>query len=149
MKFIKLYEWFAGTQSDFTQHFQHDETLYSQARNFWNQLDGIMIWVAIAMLTIGIGMACIYYKPFNNLPGRHYTIKYWSLFLCLTVIVTGIVTYILEHWLCEPRLYGANGVELRIASVNALYSVVVYLFTSLLWCLSPTNTNAYTWFKRA
>lgn len=150
MNLIKLYEWLTGTQSQFTKPFQHDEVLYNQARLFWTQLDGTMVWIVMVMLIISIGMAYIYYKPFNNMPGRHYTFKYWALFLFLTSIASGIITYILEYYLCKPRLFGANSVEVCIAVANALYSIVIFIVTSLAWCkFYPTSTNAYTWFKRA
>lgn len=150
MNWIKLYEWLAGTQNQFTQPFQHDEVLYNQARLFWTQLDGIIIWIVFAMLVISIGSAYIYYKPFNNMPGRHYALKYWVMFLIMTAFASGIITYILEYYLCKPRLYGANGIEIRIALANTLYSFVVFIITSLAWCkFYPTSTNAYTWFKRA
>jgi len=147
MKLLKIYSWFAGTMNDFTAPFREDETLYNQATAFWRKLDNGSISFVIAMLAIGIILTYCYYGPFNNLPGRRYTPKWWGIMCGVTVVVTFFVTLILEYIAAKPTMQGAWSVEIKVALCNAIYAGVIYFFSSVIVCQSSIKTNAYKLFK--
>ena len=133
--------------ADFTKPFQNNETLYSQARAFWNKLEASSILIVALFILLGIAMACVYYKPFNDKPGRHYKPKYWVYFLLATFVLTLLVTLGCEYAIAQPKLDGAFVLELKTAFANAIYSSVVYLFVSWIWCQFNLPTNAYRLIK--
>lgn len=146
MNLIKFYGWIAGSMSDFTKPFQENEQLYNQAKAFWRHLDGFMPMVFIVFVLAGIVSAYCYYKRFNDKPGRHYRPRYWVFFLLASVLATFAVTLGLECFVAKPTLDGAFWLEVRIAFGNALYAMVVYFLTSVVWC-NALPTNAYRLFK--
>ena len=147
MKLLKLYQWITGTMADFTKPFQDNDALYKQAQAFWKQLDvSSIIFVAIFLL-LGIVMASIYYKPFNDKPGRHYKPKYWIYFLLTTFVLTLLVTLGCECAIAQPKLDGSFVLELKIAVANAIYSSFIYIFVSWIWCQFNLPTNAYRLIK--
>lgn len=140
MKLIKLYQWIAGSQSDFTKQFQNNELLFNQARSFWNKLDGSILFVLISMLVVSIGVAIWYYTYYNNIPGRHYKFKYWLLSLASTFILVLASSFAIEYILFEPKLPGSGTLEFLIALCNAIYGVISYFIISVFWCnFLPTN----------
>ena len=42
MKLLKLYQWIAGKMTDFICQFQNNDSLYQQAKAFWNNLEDII-----------------------------------------------------------------------------------------------------------
>lgn len=146
MKLLSFYEWLAGSENDFLQQFQNNENLYVQAQTFWSQLDGTMVFIFGAMVVIGLLGVSIYYGPYNNVPGRHYKVRHWLLFLGITFGLTLIVSGGIEHLICEPELDGASALEWRVALANALYAGIFYCIVSLIWC-NFLPTNAYRWLK--
>jgi len=146
MKLLKYYKWIAGSMSDFANQFHDNTQLYSQARSFWQQLEAHSFTLPIIILVLGIGFAAFYYKPYNDLPHRHYKPRYWLLFLLITFIITFLVTWGFEYYAVHPRLKGANWLEVKIAIGNAIYTCIVYLLVSIVWC-NWLPTNAYRIFK--
>lgn len=146
MKLLPLYKWIAGSQNDFTRQFQDNEHLFNQARSFWNNLDGSLWVVVIAILVLGIGVAAYYYTTYNNSPGRHYKPLKWFYFLIATFVITLIVSYGIQHFICEPKLNGASTLEFMVAVGSSLYACIVYFITSVIWC-NMLPTNAYRIFK--
>lgn len=146
MKLLKLYEWIAGKMTDFLSQFQNNESLYQQARVFWNKLEGISTLLLFIFLVLGVLLAFFYYKPYNNRPGRHYTPAHWLFFLLVTFIAGFAVTYGVEYLMVPPRLNGAWKLEFMIALGNAIYASAVYFIVSVLWC-NFLPTNAYRLFK--
>ena len=147
MKTLKFYEWIAGNMSDFARPFQNNETLANQAKNFWRSLENFSIVSVLVFILIAAVIAVLYYKPFNNSPGRHYHPKYWFLFWAISIIATFIITLGLEYAFCKPVLSGAFLLETKIALGNAIYTALLYLVISIFWCnLLPTN--AYRIFKK-
>ncbi len=134
------------SKNDFISQFKENDSLYKQAKTFWKHLEGLSLgYYAIAIL-LGIALACWYYKPFNESPGRHYLPKYWCRFLILAVFFAAIFTFVLEFVVAKPQLDGALGIEIKVALINAVYTVVLYLLVSILWCVS-NKTNAYPFYK--
>lgn len=148
MNLLTFYKIFTGSQSNFLKQYGSDESLRAQAQTYWSQLNGIMLFVFIIMLVIGIAGAYVYYKPFNNRPGRHYKPLYWGLGLVITFFVSGVLTLCLEYFLCAPTIKGSGTLVGMISLGNAIYSGVLYFITSVLWCnLWPIYTNAYPYLK--
>ena len=125
MKLLKLYDWIAGSMTDFTSQFKNNEALYNQARAFWNKLEGSSSIIVLIFVVLGIALAAFYYKPYNNLPGRHYTPKHWLFLLLGTILVTFLVTLGFEYFAVKPTVQGAFLLEVKIAVVNALYSAAI------------------------
>lgn len=139
---IGLYKWFAGTQNEFTRQFQNNEQLFNQAQRFWNQLNGAIWAIFIAMLVIGIGFAIYYYTAYNNRPHRHYTLPKWFMTLGKTILSTFFISLILLYIFAKPKLNDALETEFLISLGNSLYAGVLYFFTSVIWCncnFLPTN----------
>ena len=146
MKLLDLYEWIAGSMSSFTKPFQENEALFNQAKAFWRHLEGsTMITIAI-FVVLGILLAVIYYKPYNDKPGRHYRPTHWLLFLIVTFVLTLLVTWGYEYVAVKPVLYGALMLEFKVSLGNAIYATALYFVTSLVWCVA-LPTNAYRLFK--
>ncbi len=148
MKLLKLYELFTGKMTDFLSQFQNNESLYQQARVFWNKLEGISTILLIIFFVVGIALAFFYYKPYNNRPGRHFTPAHWLFFFLITFLAGFAVTYGIEYFMVPPRLNGAWKIEFMIALGNAIYASIVYLIVSIIWCnANALPTNAYRLFK--
>lgn len=147
MKLLKLYEWIIGTMSDFAKQFQDNETLYNQARGFWSKLEASSIIIVGIFIALGIIMAYTYYKPFNDKPGRHYKPKYWVIFLGITSILSFLVTLGAAYFMVPPKIDGSFVLELKIALANAIYSIIVYVLISWIWCQFNLPTNAYRYLK--
>jgi len=146
MKLLKLYSWITGTMADFAKPFSNNKALYNQAKVFWNKLENSSLVIVLIFLVLGIAWAAFYYTSYNNNPGRHYTPKHWALMLLVTVVVTFLVTLGFEYLAVKPKINGAFLLEVEIAIANALYAVLVYLLTSIVWC-NTLPTNAYKMFK--
>ena len=147
MKLLKLYEWIIGTMSDFAKQFQENETLYNQARKFWINLEASSIIIVGLFIVLGLIMAYTYYKPFNDKPGRHYKPKYWWLFLGITFILSFLITLGAAYFMVPPKIDGSFVLELKIALANAIYSIIVYVLISWIWCQFNLPTNAYRYLK--
>lgn len=146
MKPLDLYEWIAGSMSNFTKPFQENEALFNQAKSFWRHLDGSMMVVIAIFIVLGIALAITYYKPYNDKPGRHYRPTHWLIFLAITFVLTFSVTWGFEYIAVKPVLKGAAMLEMKIALGNAIYASVLYFVTSVVWC-NALPTNAYRLFK--
>lgn len=146
LKLIEFYSWMAGSMSDFTKTFQENEALFNQAKGFWRHLDSSMIVVVAIFVVLGISLAAYYYKPYNNVPGRHYKPSCWLAFLGITFIATFALTLGFEFGAVKPVLNGAAMLEIKVALCNAIYAVFLYIITSVVWC-NALPTNAYRLFK--
>ena len=112
MKPIELYEWIAGTMSNFTKPFQENEALFNQAKAFWRHLDSSLMIAIVIFLVLGIALAAFYYKPYNEKPGRHYRPQYWFIFLAVTFVLTFVVTWGFEYFAVACTKRGCHvGVE--------------------------------------
>lgn len=148
MKLLWIYKWFTGSMSDFTKPFEENDVLFNQAKAFWHRLDSFSI-VTIAICVIaGILLAITYYKPYNDVPGRHYKPSHWCFFLIGTFVLTLVVTFIAELILVHPSISGATMLEFRVALGNAIFASGLYFVVSLAWCnLWPTNAYRFLKFK--
>lgn len=147
MKLLKLYSWFAGSVSDFTNRFKDNEVLYKQAKFFVDKLESNSMIIFLICIGLGILFAALYYTTYNNKPGRHYTLAHWVGFLFFTFVITFLVTFGFEYIAVTPKINGAAWLECKIALCNALYSVGFYFVTSWVWCQFDLPTNACRIFK--
>ena len=147
MKFLGLYKWIIGTMSDFVKQFQDNETLYNQARNFWGRLEASSIIIVGIFIALGIVMAYTYYKPYNEKPGRHYKPKHWWIFGGITFVMSLVITLLAVYFMVPPKIDGSFVLELKIAVANAIYSSLVYVIISWIWCQFNLPTNAYRYLK--
>ena len=147
MKLLGLYKLIIGTMSDFVRQFQDNETLYNQARNFWGKLEASSIIIVGVFIALGLVMAYTYYKPFNEKPGRHYKPKYWWIFCGVTFVLAFGVTLMSVYFMVPPKVDGAFVLELKLAFANAIYSSLVYVLISWIWCQFNLPTNAYRYLK--
>lgn len=146
MRLLSLYEWITGSMSDFTKPFQGNEALYNQAKAFWGHLESTTSLTIVILIAIGILMAVFYYKPYNEKPGRRYKPTHWLMFLAITFFFTLLVTGLYEYITVKPILGGAGMLEFKVALGNALYAVVLYFISSVVWS-NFFPTNAYRLFK--
>lgn len=137
---MDMYEWSAGDKADFIKPYQNNESMFQRAQSFWNSLESEAIILAIIFVICGLLMAYWYYKPFNDMPGRHYKLKYWNIFLLMASVLSLLLTLAFEFIMLNTGIGGSSMVLVKIALTNALYSAVVYLAVSVIWCnFFPTN----------
>lgn len=150
MKLLKIYSWIAGSKNDWLRPFQQkeNEDLYSQANDFWSNLESSSVLIVLIFVVLGISLAAYYYKPYNDVAGRHYTIKHWIFWLLGVFILTLLVTLGVEYLAVPPKLDGAQILEIKIALGNAIYASFIYFITSIVWCnFGPTNACRIFKFK--
>lgn len=147
MKILKLYKLFAGTMTDFTNRFKNNQALYNQAKDYWDKLEGFSIIILGICIFLGLAMAISYYKPYNNMPGRHYKPIYWLGFLFGTFVLTFFSTWGFEYFASHPHLSGAQFLLIKIALGNAIYASLLFFVCSWVWCQFNLPTNACRFLK--
>ena len=148
MKLHYLYGWLVGKKAAFVNTFPDDSPLRQQADAFWRHLDGGTWYFIIAFVVVALLFAWFYYKPFNETPGRHYRPRYWWIFGLVTVIASFATTLGLAWMIASPKIRGSLSIEIGIAIANMLYSAVMYVIFSVLFCNNVFgSTNAYKTFK--
>ncbi len=146
MKNLAFYKWIAGSANDFAKQFYENEALNDRARGFWQQLEGSGFIILILFVVLGILFAWCYYGPYNEKPGRHYKPKKWLIFMLITFVASFVTTFVFEYIVATPELDGAFMLEVKIALGNAIYAIIVYCITSVVWC-NWLPTNAYRLLK--
>lgn len=147
---IGFYRPFVGTKVSFLKPYEGEgmETMYQQAQIFWNKLDSVSLVFIIIFLLVGILMAYVYYGPYNEKPHRHYLVKHWVKFLIICAIVSLVPTFAIAYVVAPPRVNGSLPMEILLSIGNAIYSAVIFLGISLVWCnFERFPTNAYRFFK--
>lgn len=145
MNGIILYRWILGSQTDFLNQFTGNPTLYQMAVQFWSNLGnyapiGFLLGIFISAL-----MVYGYYKPFNEMPGRHYLPKYWFAFFGINALMVFGVTYLSEIYMIKTTLDNVTSYEIKLALANTLYSILWFVLGSMICCKS-IQTNAYKMF---
>lgn len=125
-----------------------NENLKSQATQVWSRLTNYTSLLIVVSILVGIGLAAYYYKPYNELPGRHYKVSHWSLWGIISVLLTFIITLLIEFLGIHTNLKtGIYSLYLMTAISNAIYCAFFYFITSLVWC-NFLPTNAYRFLGR-
>lgn len=140
MKAIDIYEWSAGDKADFIKAFQDNEAMFKRAQEFWTSLESEAIILTGIFILCGVFVAWCYYKPYNEIPGRHYKLKYWFIFLLIALALSLVLTLLFEFITLNTGIGDSSILLVKIALTNALYAAGVYFLTSLIWCnFLPTN----------
>lgn len=135
------------SKGKFLNNFAHNDLLKAQADQVWRQLDGLSLVLLIACAVIGIGLAIYYYTGYNEMPGRHYKIKHWGIWAIISFVFTLITTAVIEYVCIKTNIKtGLTSLYWLCALNNALYSLVLYFLTSVVWC-NFCRTNAYKFLK--
>ena len=146
MGIIKIF-FLLPTKGKFLQNFAHSDQLKAQAEQVWRQLDGLSPILLILSAVIGIGLAIFYYTGYNEMPGRHYKIKHWGLWAAIAFVLTLIGTAVIEYVGIKTHLNsGLTSLYWLCAINNALYCLILYFATSVVWC-NFCRTNAYKFLK--
>lgn len=125
----------------------NNDNLQNQATQVWNKLDGVTPFLLLISVIIGIGLAVYYYKPYNEQPGRHYKVSHWAMWGIIATVSTLIATFLIEFFAIKTNLRtGLTSLYIMTAISNAIYSALLYLIMSILWCYA-FPTNAYRFFK--
>lgn len=147
MKLHYLYGWLVGKKAAFVNSFPQDSPLRQQADAFWRQLDGSTWYFILAFVLVALLCAWIYYKPFNERPGRHFRPRYWVVFWIFTAVLSFIVTLFIAWLMANPKnISGGWKIEIGISIVNTLYAAFMYVLFSVLFC-NIGSTNAYKIFR--
>lgn len=142
MRGLNLYEFFTGSFNNFAEQFGDNQVLYEQARIYWNHLEGISLFLILIFILFGVLFAAYYYGPYNDKPGRHYKPFYWCIFGGLSFAFVFLTTFSVEYFFVSPKPSGSFMIEFKISILNAIYTFIVYVITSLIWC-KWGKTNAY------
>lgn len=146
MGIIKIF-FLLPSRGKFLQEFSGNDQLKAQAEQVWRQLDGLSTVLLILTAVLGIGLAIYYYTGYNEMPGRHYKIKHWSIWATIAFILSLVGTAIIEYVGIKTNIRtGLTSLYWLCALNNALYCLIIYFLTSLVWC-NIGRTNAYKFLK--
>lgn len=134
------------SKGKFLQEFTNEQ-LKSQADKFWRDLDALSPLLLLVGAGIGIALAVYYYTSYNEMPGRHYTIKHWGIWATISFVLTLLITLGMETFLIKTSLKSdLTSIYLLCGLNNAIYSIALYFATSFVWC-NFFPTNAYKFLK--
>lgn len=137
---IEIYKPLAGTLAKF------QETLPNEtkdiAQTFWKDLDNACLFFVILCAISSIGFCIYYFTIYNNKPGRHYKISHWAAFWLISIIATLILTGVIGLLMTNHGIQGSVMLIWKVAFLNAVYSLLIYLGLSLVWW-GVLPTNAY------
>ncbi len=146
MGIIKIF-FLLPSKRKFLQNFANNDQLKAQAEQVWRQLDALSLIQLILTAVLGIGLAIYYYTRYNEMPGRHYKIKHWCLWAAMAFVLSLIGTAIIEYVLITTHIKsGLASLYWLCALNNAIYCLILYFLTSLVWC-NFGRTNAYKFLK--
>lgn len=124
-----------------------NDSLKSQATAVWSRLSDLTPLLLIIMIILGVGLGAYYYKPYNDLPGRHYKVYHWGIVGIIATCLTFGITLLIEYFGIKTNLHtGLTSLYLMTALSNAIYCAAFYLITSIVWC-NFLPTNAYKFLK--
>lgn len=146
MGIIKIF-FLLPSRGMFLQGFAGNDQLKAQAEQVWRDLDGLSPILLILTAALGIGLAIYYYTGYNEKPGRHYKIKHWGIWTAIAFILSLVGTAVIEYVGIKTNIRtGLTSLYWLCALNNALYCLILYFLTSLVWC-NVCRTNAYKFLK--
>ena len=146
MGLFKIYELASGTKADFAKTFGDNEVLRQQADIFWRSLENSAPWLIITCLSLTILFVALYYKWYNNIPGRHYKPSHWFYWQIICFVFVGLGSFLVENLLLNLNLKGTTEIIINVSLLNAAIAFILYLLISIGWC-NIGKTNAYKFFK--
>lgn len=136
------------SKGKFLNQFANNDNLKAQADQVWRHLEGLTPILLGVMVLFGIGVAAYYYKPYNELPGRHYRVSHWLIAGVISFVLTFVATLCFEYFGIKTNLRtGLTSLYWLTALNNAVYCIIVYFITSVVWC-NCFPTNAYKLFAK-
>lgn len=136
------------SKSKFLQGFADNDQLKAQAELVWRQLEGLVPVLLIITALLGIGLAIYYYTGYNEMPGRHYKMKYWGIWAAVAFVLSLFATVTIEYFGIKTNIRsGLTSLYWLCAINNALYCFGLYFLTSVVWC-NYFTTNAFKYFRR-
>lgn len=144
MKITDLYKWGLPNRNAWAESYGN---LHDQANALWNSFDGFAVWFLVIFLALALTVCAFYYWTYNEMPGRHYKIKHWAIWLGLAALSSAVLSFVIGALAVSPSMgtsFGRLDLLLRISLMNALYAAGVYFLLSVLVCnVRPIKTNAY------
>lgn len=136
------------SKGKFLQSFAQNEHLKAQAEQVWRWLDDLSPLLLIMTVFIGIGLAVYYYTSYNEMPGRHYKVMHWGIWAAVAFALSFFGTVLIEYFGIKTNIKsGLTSLYLLCALNNAIYCLILYFLTSLVWC-NFFRTNAYKFLKK-
>lgn len=146
MGIIKIF-FFLPSKGKFLQAFGDNDQMKAKADMVWRQLETWSPVLLILAAVIGIGLAVYYYTLYNEMPGRHYRISHWLRWAGCAFISSLVVTAGIEYFGINTNIGNhVTSLYTLCALNNALYCLILYFLTSLVWC-NFCRTNAYRFLK--
>jgi len=147
MKLKYLYGWWVGTKTKFVNSFADNGQLKAQAETFWDKLEGGTLFYIIAFIAVAILLAYIYFKPFNDMPGRHFRPRYWVIFGVFSMVTSFLLTLGIAYFTAAPKLQGTWPIELKLSLANCIYTGLLYFLVVSFCFWNFSKTNAYKFLK--
>jgi len=147
MKLKYLYGWWVGKKAAFVNSFGENEQLRAQAETFWRHLESGTLFYILAFIIVAVLLAYLYFKPFNDMPGRHFRPRYWVIFGVISMVASFVLTLGIAYFTAAPKLQGTWPIELKLSLANCVYTGLLY-FTVVSICFwNFSKTNAYKFIK--
>lgn len=149
MKLKYLYGWWVGKKATFVNSFDDNEQLRAQAETFWKNLEGGTLFYIIAFIAVAALLAYLYFKPFNEMPGRHFRPRYWGIFGLIAMAVSFGLTLLIAYLSAPHSPKGYLHIELMLSLANMVYTGLTYfiVMSLLFWNNVFGKTNAYKLIK--
>ncbi len=139
-----IYDWIMPW-SEFIN--KQPDTLKQVAIDFKMQFQTGSCLIAFLILLLTTSVICWgYYKPYNNMAGRHYKWKYWSFFLVANFLSVALLTN-LSSYFVDSTLTDQGTFFTRLIFLNAFYSIPCFVLLSIIVCNTSIKTNAYKFLK--
>ena len=147
MNAIDFYGWGLPSKAAHLNSFTQDH-LRNLANKLWQMVDSGALFFILIFVVIALLGAILYYYPYNNKAGRHYKMRYWTLWLGITALITFAISAIMGYVLIDSPIKDTTSFIMRISATNLVYSVLLYIVFSIIICnLNMPKTNAYRFFK--
>jgi len=128
-----MYKWFLDLFGWKTWAAQFSDEMKQAAINFQNTFNSVGSSTALVIL-LGATflMVVLYYYAWNKLPGFHFRIGHWFIFMAITAILVGALTYILVPVTTHPiGVFARKAPVFPLTLINLLYSIVLYFICSI------------------
>ena len=128
-----MYKWFLNLFGWKTWASQFSEEMRQAAMNFQNAFNSVGSGTAFVILFgITILMVAMYYFFWNKLPGFHFRIGHWVVFMLISALVVGLLTYFVVPITTHPiGIFAKKAPFFPLALINLLYSIALFFFMSL------------------
>ena len=118
-----------------------EQDIALKVRNTFN--NDIYPSVGVMLIAVTLFFCLLYYYGLNNLPGYYFKIKYWFLFMLISVLSIAFLTYFLSS--NEVKMFSIVKPQKFITAlvmVNMFYSIILFYILSICikW-ITPAKTT--------